>query len=77
MRQEYWCVVCEDCDTAIPLLEVDPKKQIRHPREFQAICLICKSQATYEGDELVVRKLERIPSFIASDGFLNVPNNQD
>jgi hypothetical protein len=77
MKQEYWCVVCGDCDTPIPLLKSDTTKQIRHPEEFQATCPLCKAKAAYEGDELSRRKLEGIPAFLAGNGFYNVTETED
>lgn len=72
MTEEYWCVVCEDCDTPIALLKVDSKRQIRHPEDFQATCPSCGFQFAYNSSELQIRKVEGIHAFKAADGFLNV-----
>ena len=73
MTEEYWCVVCEDCDAPIALLKVDPKRKMNHPDEgFRATCLNCGSKSAYDASELQIRKLEGIHAFKAADGFRNV-----
>lgn len=72
--KEYWCVVCENenCKAAIPLLECDPKKQLRNPSEFQAACLRCKSTSAFDETELERRHIEAVPAFLPAEGFRNV-----
>jgi RNase P subunit RPR2 len=72
MMEEYWCVICGDCDTPIALLKVDLKRKISRPEGFQATCLNCGSKSAYDASELQIRKLEGIHAFKAADGFRNV-----
>ena len=39
-KQQYWCVQCDECDGAIPVLEYDPDKDRLNPQAFEAACLL-------------------------------------
>lgn len=68
---EYHCMVCEDCDAPIPLLENDPQKQRQNPSEFTVKCSDCGCKALFDESEIKIRRLNRIPSFKAAPGFRN------
>lgn len=80
MQTQYWCVTCEGCNAAIPLLEYDAKKQIRNPAEFQATCLRCpaaKATDSFDESELHIELLNTVPAFVPAKGFSNVPKKAD
>jgi len=70
--KEYWCVVCESCKAAIPLLEYDPQKQLRNPHDFQAACVGCNSTSAFDEEELEVRRIETVTAFVPVEGFRNI-----
>jgi hypothetical protein len=70
--KEYWCVVCESCNAAIPLLEYDSQKQLQHPHDFQAVCLRCKSESAFDETELERRHIEVVAAFVPAEAFRNI-----
>jgi hypothetical protein len=69
----YWIVVCENCITAIPLLEYDPKKHRQGPAEFQATCPRCKQSAMFRESEIEPpRQMGVLAGFVPVKGFQNV-----
>ena len=70
--KEYWCVVCENCNAAVPLLEYDPEKQLQNPYDFQATCLRCKSTSAFDETELERHHIEAVAAFVPAEGFRNI-----
>lgn len=71
LKQRYWGVECEECDSAVPVLEYEPDMDRRNPDEFEATCLKCQSKHVYVESDLGVHRLLRIPAFIPFKGFSN------
>ncbi len=73
-KKDYYCVECsnEDCKHLIPLLEYDPKKQLRSPSEFQRRCRLCGESSLYHAKEIKVSRARRVQGFEPAEGFRNV-----
>jgi hypothetical protein len=71
-KQQYWCVQCDECDGAIPVLEYDPDKDRLNPQAFEAACSNCGAKLAYVEGDLDVYRTVRVPGFIPVNGFSNV-----
>jgi RNase P subunit RPR2 len=69
---KYWCVVCEECDRPIPLLEYDQTKLRRNPTEFEALCLSCHDKSRYHEADVDVYQMVRVRTFAPTEGFYKI-----